>query len=142
MSNKIYLASSWSNPHHTRVLKLLREAGHDVYDYREKGFLFSKLVGVTPDTNIDILPTDRKLELLDHETSQKAFMMDYKALQECDVLVMLQVSGNDAHLELGFAAGQGKYTIVYLADTWRVGLMDKVANSFVTSDQQLLEELR
>ncbi len=31
---KVYLASSWRNPYQPAVLKALRDAGHEVYDFR------------------------------------------------------------------------------------------------------------
>ena len=31
---KIYVASSWRNQYYPEVVKRLREAGHDVYDFR------------------------------------------------------------------------------------------------------------
>lgn len=31
---RIYLASSWRNEHQPRILALLRDAGHEVYDFR------------------------------------------------------------------------------------------------------------
>ncbi len=33
-THKIYVASSWRNVHYEGVVKALREAGHDVYDFR------------------------------------------------------------------------------------------------------------
>ena len=31
---KIYVASSWRNEHQQRVVKLLEEKGHEVYDFK------------------------------------------------------------------------------------------------------------
>ena len=31
---KIYMASSWRNADQPRVLRMIRELGHDVYDFR------------------------------------------------------------------------------------------------------------
>ena len=31
---KIYVASSWRNQHYPEVVRRLREAGHEVYDFR------------------------------------------------------------------------------------------------------------
>lgn len=137
---KIYLATSWKNEHYTRVLALLRENGHTVYDFREKGFLFSQLVSEGVD--VEKLSAREQYELLNHDTAERAFQMDMEGLQSSDVLVMMYPCGNDAHLELGWAVASGLYTIIYINDGYRVGLMDKMANRFVFSDQQLLEELR
>jgi len=45
---KIYVASSWRNPIQPRIVRVLREAGHTVYDFRNpapgyKGFAWSDL---------------------------------------------------------------------------------------------------
>ena len=45
---KIYVASSWRNVYYEDVVKALREAGHDVYDFRnppsgDEGFKWSKV---------------------------------------------------------------------------------------------------
>lgn len=135
---KIYLATSWRNEHYPRVLKLLRDEGYDVYDYREKGFLFSNIT----DKPVDDLPAQEQAALLKHDTSVKAFHLDRMALIECDALVMLYPCGNDAHVELGFAAADGKCTVVYVVEGYRVGLMDLVADKFVFNDQELLEALK
>lgn len=34
MKRKIYVASSWRNEYYPEVVEKLREAGHDVYDFR------------------------------------------------------------------------------------------------------------
>ena len=34
MKHKIYVASSWRNGYYPKVVEKLREAGHDVYDFR------------------------------------------------------------------------------------------------------------
>lgn len=139
MWKKIYLATSWKNIHYDRVLRLLRDQGHAVYDFRAKGFLFSN---INPKAHSGELTVREEAEMLDHPTAAAAYEMDRDALNESDILVMLYPCGNDAHLELGYAAARGNYTIVYINDGYRVGLMDKMANKFVYNDQELLEALR
>ena len=34
MKRKIYVASSWRNEYYPEVVEKLREAGHEVYDFR------------------------------------------------------------------------------------------------------------
>ena len=34
MKRKIYVASSWRNEYYPEVVRQLREAGHEVYDFR------------------------------------------------------------------------------------------------------------
>ncbi len=133
----IYLATSWKNEHYYRVLTLLREAGHKVYDFREKGFAFSS---IAPD--LDALTAAQQNELLKNPIAQEAYDKDKAALDWADILVMLYPCGNDAHLELGYAVGQGKFTVVYINPGYVVGLMDKVCDRFVFTDRELLEAVR
>jgi hypothetical protein len=134
----IYLATSWKNEHYNRVLDLLRAEHHEVYDFRDKAFTFLQIHGA----GVEDLPAKEQAALLDHPASKKAFDADMNGLQTSNCLVMLYPCGNDAHVELGWAAANGYYTIVYINDGYRVGLMDKVADLFVYSDQQLLQGLR
>lgn len=138
MKMKIYLATSWRNESYYRVLNLLREAGYEVYDFREKAFKFDAIA----DKPWDTMSWQDQLKLLDNPLAEEAFNKDFNALKDSDVLVMLYPCGNDAHIELGYAAANGLYTIVYVQEGYNVGLMDKVADRFVTSDQLLLENLR
>lgn len=133
----IYLATSWKNEHYYRILHLLREKGHEVYDFREKGFLFSQ---IAPD--LGLLDHMEQHQLLDHPTSVEAYAKDKAALDWADILVMLYPCGNDAHLELGYAVGQGKYTVVYIAPGYTLGLMDKVCDKFVFTDNELIAAVR
>ncbi len=137
--SKIYLATSWKNEHYTRILELLRDQGHEVYDFREKGFLFSQCVPEGVDHTK--LPAADQFRLLDHPLAKTAIGLDKNGLDWADILVMLYPCGNDAHVELGYAAGQGKYTVVYINEGYTVGLMDLVADKFVFSDDALVEAL-
>ncbi|HEX5368491.1 MAG TPA: hypothetical protein VFY10_03670, partial [Dehalococcoidia bacterium] len=66
---------------------------------------------------------------------------DMSALRDCDALVMLQPCGRSAALELGWAAGAGKPTIVLLADG-EPELMLKVAHYFCLSVGEMIETLK
>jgi hypothetical protein len=39
MKRKIYVASSWRNEYYPEVVEKLREAGHEVYDFRKSQVL-------------------------------------------------------------------------------------------------------
>jgi nucleoside 2-deoxyribosyltransferase len=133
----IYLATSWKNEHYYRVLTLLRDNGHEVYDFREKGFVFSSIA-----PNLDLLTAAQQVELLKNPIAQEAYDKDKAALEWADILVLLYPCGSDAHLELGYIAGQGKFTIVYINEGYVLGLMDKVCDKFVFSDAELIEAVR
>lgn len=117
---KIYLASSWKNQDQPRVLALLREAGHEVYDFRNpaegaSGFAWKDCStecaathAKTPESFLRALCTDR---------AQEGFSFDKAALDWSEATVLLLPCGRSAHLEAGYAAGQGKPVFVYLSET-------------------------
>lgn len=112
---RIYLASSWRNPHQPAVLAALRAAGHEVYDFRNPapgntGFAWSEVsrdwLGWTPE--------EFAVQLRTHPIAAKGFSFDKAALEWCDTCILALPCGRSAHLELGYAAGQGKDTYVLL----------------------------
>jgi hypothetical protein len=112
---KIYVASSWRNASHPVVVKALTDAGHDVYDFRNpypgnNGFQWSDIDGEwyswTP---------EQYRHFLDDPIAQAGFRCDIQALQQCECVVGVQPFGRSASLELGWAAGAGKLTILLLA---------------------------
>lgn len=138
--SKIYLASSWRNTmHFDRVLALLQAQGHEVYDFRTQGF---KWYDTDPAANV--WQTGKAISALNSDSANKAFKQDMDALLWCDVLVLLFPVGNSGHLELGYAAAHGAYTVAYV-DAGHMGpleLMLKVADKVVANDSELIQALR
>lgn len=115
MVRKIYLASSWRNSIQPGLVVALRNAGHEVYDFRNPapgndGFRWSEIdrewLGWKPETFIDLITT--------HPVAASGFKLDKDALDWADTCVCALPCGRSAHLELGYAAGQGKPTFVLL----------------------------
>lgn len=111
---KIYVASSWRNPEQPEMVRLLKEAGNEVYDFRnpapgEKGFSWSEI-----DPNWKNWTPEQFRHALDHPIALHGYSRDYEALKWCDSCLMMMPSGLSAHLEVGWAAGAGKHTAVYL----------------------------
>jgi hypothetical protein len=136
---RVYVASSWKTANQPEVVAALREAGHEVYDFRHPseghaGFSWSD-VGLAsgPMTAADAVQT------LKDPRCETGFSLDMNALRSCDMCVLLQPSGRSAHLELGWAAGAGKWTVVFLQDNEPPDLMYKVTNILVTSMEELLK---
>ncbi len=121
---KIYVASSWRNERHPDIVALLRAEGHDVYDFKnppyQTGFHWSEVGrGYKHWCNQDYR------EALKHPIALAGFDSDMSALRAADCTVLVMPCGNSAHLELGFAVGQGKRTAILLQrDQERVGLMN------------------
>lgn len=106
---KIYVASSWKNE--KEVLWLadkLRLWGHEVDCFADKSsgrfvFHYSELGDTGKIDAIGFLADER---------SQTAFAEDKKWLDWCECVVMLLPCGKSAHLEAGYAKGQGKKLII------------------------------
>jgi nucleoside 2-deoxyribosyltransferase len=112
---KIYLASSWRNQKQSEVLAMLKEMGHDVYDFKNPmpgntgfGWQKCKYDLTIKDNYIHHISTDK--------TAALGFKLDRDALNWCDTCIMLLPCGRSAHLEAGYAIGQGKETIIVLSD--------------------------
>lgn len=109
---RIYVASSWRNTHQQAIVAALREAGHDVYDFRnprpgDKGFAWSEI-----DPNWLNWDPETFRRCLTHPIAKDGFASDMDALASCDACVLVLPCGRSAHLELGWAAGAGKLTAV------------------------------
>lgn len=134
---RIYVASSWRNEQQPAVVARLREAGHEVYDFRNPagrtGFGWRQATDEPPPWS-----AERTREVLALPISQAGFDSDFDAMQWADTFVMLQPCGRSAALELGWACGAGKRTIVLLADGQEPELMLKCAQHLCTSLDEVL----
>lgn len=111
---RIYVASSWRNAQHPGVVTALREQGHEVYDFRNpkdgnNGFSWREIdpdwMGWSPAAYA---------RLIHHPIAHAGFLLDKEALDWCDTCVLVLPCGRSAHLEAGYACGQGKRVIFYL----------------------------
>lgn len=113
---KIYVASSWRNQDQPHIVEFLREDGHDVYDFRNPtpgniGFHWSEI-----DKNWKNWTKYSYRKCLDHPVAVNGFDVDMNAMEWADVFVGVQPFGRSASIEMGWAAGQGKKTILLLAN--------------------------
>lgn len=139
----IYLASSWRNHHYLRVLEALRKSAElEVYDFREAGAAFDwRDVDAEWEnregTRIEY-PLPKMLEMLRHPSAQRGFDRDFGALKDCDALILVAPCGRSAHLELGYAIGQGKPTAIYIPEPHEPELMYLMAERRIGSLFELL----
>ena len=115
---RIYVASSWQNDtkQHATVLAL-REAGHEVYDFRQPvpgmgafGWRFRR--------------------------------RGFDALRTADATVLVLPCGSLAHLELGWATGAGQKTIILLDSPMsKSELMYLACSKLCISIAEVIEEL-
>lgn len=140
---KIYVASSWRNPIQPDIVGMLRDAGHKVYDFRNPvlgyGFRWSE---VNPDW-LNWSPEQFVLDLYSgHPAIVRGFGFDKDALDWADTCVLVLPCGRSAHLEAGYAVGQGKRTVFYLhPDRFEPELMYLLGHRCVTTHKDLLASL-
>ena len=125
---KVYVASSWRNEKQPEVVRFLRECGYEVYDFRnpregDKGFHWSEI-----DPNWKQWTPDVYRQSLRHPIAERGFESDMDALRRCDVVVAVQPFGRSTSLELGWAAGARKPTILLL-DNGEPELMVKMCSA-------------
>jgi nucleoside 2-deoxyribosyltransferase len=118
--SRTYLASSWRNPYQPAVLASLKAIGEDfqVYDFRNPGpddprFSWSQI-----DPNWQSWDFATYKKALEHKIANKGFRNDERALENCDICILVLPCGRSAHLELGWAAGAKKHTAVLFPGKW------------------------
>ena len=94
---KVYVASSWRTPRHDEVVRALRDAGHDVYDYRQDGANHEDF-GMDYDHTLE-----ETLELLAREDVESVVDRDMNNVAKAKALVLVLPCGRSAHTEYGFA---------------------------------------
>ena len=135
------MASSWRNIVQPDVVRILMEAGHEVYDFRnphqkDGGFHWSDV-----DPNWEKWSSDKFIDELEHPLASKGFATDMEGLDWADAVVMVMPCGSSSHLELGYAVGKNKRTIILLSQS-EPELMYKMAEYLVTDIDQMLIALK
>jgi hypothetical protein len=113
----VYVASSWRCETQQMVCHVLDAANIEYYDFKNPpentGFAWSE---VMPSFDINEQRADVKeyLAALDHPRSVEGFNSDFDAMQKADCFILVLPCGRSAHLEMGWAVGQGKRTAILL----------------------------
>ena len=81
---KIYVASSWRNGYYPEVVEKLREAGHEVYDFRnppsgDPGFKWSSV----SEDYMEWSPAQYR-DMLQHPKAVRQFHNDIEAMEACN----------------------------------------------------------
>ncbi len=140
---KIYVASSWRCPYQPALVKILRDQGYEVYDFRNPdtgnhGFHWFEI-----DLNWKTWSTFRFREALKHPIAEKGFQYDFEAMKQSDACVLLLPCGRSAHLEAGYFIGAGKPVYIFIPqDSCEPELMYKMATGVYTTLLGLLEGLK
>jgi len=143
----IYVASSWRNKWQPEVVQELRQEGHTVYDFRNPsegntGFHWADI-----DPDWERWGHREYIQALGHPIAEAGYAQDMEALRDADVVVLVMPCGRSSHLELGWAAGMGKKTVIYspegyTATTAGPELMYKMADLLCFSIEFVLRFLK
>lgn len=138
---RIYVASSWRNPYFPEVVTRLREAGHEVYDFRNPphggaGFHWTDIDPNAPDWTYA-----QYAEGLHHPLAERQFQADIDALTWADTCVLVLPCGRSAHTEAGWMAGAGKRVLAYIPEMVEPELMYKLFDGVAGSLDELVEKL-
>ena len=139
---RIYVASSWRNPYFPEVVTRLREAGHEVYDFRNPphggaGFHWTDIDPDAPNWTYA-----QYAEGLHHPLAERQFQADIDALNWADTCVLVLPCGRSAHTEAGWMAGAGKRVLAYLPEMVEPELMYKLFDGVAGSLEELVEKLQ
>ncbi len=138
---RIYVASSWRNQYYPEVVQRLREAGHEVYDFRNPphggaGFHWTDIDPNAPDWTYA-----QYAEGLHHPLAERQFQADIDALTWADTCVLVLPCGRSAHTEAGWMAGAGKRVVAYIPEMVEPELMYKLFAGVAGSLDELVEKL-
>jgi len=138
-SRRIYVASSWRNANQPMIVETLRAYGHEVYDFKnpapgQKGFGWRDCGGAAAEDGPGkgAMTIASYVEAIQSNRAKEGFAFDIDALDWADTCVMVLPCGRSAHLEAGYACGQGKHVIWVLSDDrWEPELMYLMGHDFV-----------
>ncbi len=136
---KVYVASSWRNLAQPGVVVAIRKMGHEVYDFKnpvegDNGFHWSEIDGGWQSWDAKTY-----LKALEHPIAESGFKSDFDAMQWADTFVLVQPCGRSAHLEMGWAVGAGKATIMMLGPDIEPELMVKMCDQVCVGLGSVLE---
>ena len=142
MVQRIYLASSWRNEHQPLVLASLRDAGFEVYDFRNprpdnEGFHWSAIDPEWQGWN----PNEYR-EALTHPVAVRGYGYDYGAMEWADTGVLLLPSGRSAHIEAGYFKGVGKHLYILMLEPQEPELMYLMADRICLTTPELVREMK
>ncbi|KAA6352397.1 hypothetical protein EZS27_000347 [termite gut metagenome] len=140
---KIYVASSWENYNaHLNTVDFLRKEGHEVYNFRNprpgvRGFSWEEI-----DPEYERWSMGKMKEKLNHPIAQTGFDLNFQAMQEADVCVLVLPAGASSHSEAGWMKGAGKRVYVYQIWGSKPELMYKLFDGIASSGNELRKLLK
>lgn len=135
----IYVASSWRNEYQPAVVEVLKNQGHDVYDFRNpcpgnNGFAWSDI-----DPDWEQWSTEEYISALKHPIAEAGYKHDFEAMKRADVCVMVLPCGRSANTEAGWMKGAGKKVYIFQPIKQEPELMYKIYDGIVTYYEDLIK---
>lgn len=135
----VYIIGALKNPRIPEIGKRVRSEGFDVMDEWYTP-------GEHADTNWQAYEQQRGRtysEALRGRAATNVFLFDRSYIDLADIVVLTMPAGKSAMLELGYAKGRGKFTILYLdgVEPERYDVMPAFADTVVYSEEKLIELL-
>lgn len=136
----IYLIGALKNKRIPEIGNLLRGKGYDVMDE-----WFTP--GEHADTNWQEYEKKRGRtykEALQGRAAQNIFLFDRSYIDHSDIAVLVTPCGKSGMLEIGYARGREKHTIIFLdgAEPDRYDIMPNLVDVVCKTENELLEELK
>lgn len=136
---KIYVASSWRNIYQQSVVKVLMDAGHEVYDFKNPphgntGFAWNDI-----DPNWENWTSEEYKKAMSHPLVIAGFNSDFDGMKWADACVLVLPCGRSANTEAGWMKGAGKSVFVFTPIEQEPELMYKIHDDIITSFDQLKE---
>ncbi len=140
-TDQIYVASSWKNTKQPGIVKSLREAGLNVYDFRNpapgnNGFDWKEV-----DPSWTSWTPEQSRKAYSDPVALEGFHFDMEALMKAWACVLVCPCGRSAHLELGYAVGAQKLTIILL-ESGEPELMYSMVNHICLSLDEVIHILK
>lgn len=107
---KIYVASSWKNEHHERVVWMLENMGHIVYDFRKSNKPICSHIKNYEWT------TEVYMNKLESKHADELYASNLEAINNADICIVVPPCGKSSHSIAGYMAGKGKKVYVYFPD--------------------------
>jgi len=136
---RVYLTGSLRNPRVRELANDLRESGFEVFDdWHAAGPKADDIWQDYEEGRGRTYP-----EALDGHAAWHTYLYDKHHIDHCDVLVLVMPAGKSSHLELGYAKGVGKRTVVFFQDGYpaRWDVMYRFADTVTDSQTDLVEYL-
>ena len=138
---RIYAASSWRNFRYDEVVSNIKDAGFNVYDFRNPPDNKAAFHWTAIDPNWEGWDAQKFRESIKHPIAQRGFISDKTGMDWANTCVLILPSGKSSHLEAGYMVGQGKPLFILL-DGGEPELTYSLAAKLCISIDELISELK